>query len=170
AGRIDEGGSTVTQQLGRGLYSGDERSLARKVKEACLAIKLDRAWSKHRILETYMNQVYYGNHAYGVEAAAQTYFSKPARKLDLVEGALIAGLPQAPSLYDPFERPQDARARRDDVLRALVRTGAIPRAQYELAVSKPIDLDPGEIYTRIREPYFFSFVRDELVARYGANT
>ena len=78
AGRIVEGGSTITQQLVRNLYISNERTVQRKLKEACLATKLDRAWTKHRILTTYLNQVYYGNQAYGIEAAAQTYFSKPA--------------------------------------------------------------------------------------------
>ena len=84
ARKIVEGGSTITQQLVRNLYPiTSERTVQRKLKEACLAIKLDRAWSKRKILAGYMNQVYYGNHAYGVEAAARTYFSKPARKLSL---------------------------------------------------------------------------------------
>ena len=80
AGRIVEGGSTITQQLVRNLYIGNEKSFTRKAKEACLAIKLDSAWSKEKILETYLNQVYFGNHAYGIEAAAQTYFSKLVRR------------------------------------------------------------------------------------------
>ena len=104
AGKVVEGGSTITQQLVRNLYIGRERTLKRKVKEACLAIKLSRAWSKNRILGTYLNQVYYGNHAYGIEAASQTYFSRPARKLTLAQAALLAGLPQAPSVFDPFTR------------------------------------------------------------------
>src|ERR687896_2080024 len=83
AGRIVEGGSTITQQLVRNLYISNERTVQRKVKEACLATKLDRAWTKHKILTTYLNQVYYGNQAYGIEAASQTYFSKPAAKLTL---------------------------------------------------------------------------------------
>ena len=105
-----QGGSTITQQLVRNLYISNERTLQRKLKEACLAIKLNDAWSKQRILETYLNQVYYGNLAYGIEAAAQTYFSKPARALNLREAALLAGLTQAPSAYDPFVEPaQGAR-------------------------------------------------------------
>src|SRR6476659_5535373 len=92
AGQIVEGGSTITQQLVRNLYISNEQTVQRKVKEACLATKLDRAWTKQRILTTYLNQVYYGNHAYGIEAAAQTYFSKPASKLTLSESALLAGL------------------------------------------------------------------------------
>src|SRR5206468_9390341 len=97
ARRIVQGGSTITQQLVRNLYIGKEKTLRRKLIEACLAVKLSRAWSKGRILQAYVNQVYYGNHAYGIEAAAQTYFSKHARGLGLAQAALLAGLPQAPS-------------------------------------------------------------------------
>ncbi|HET9544422.1 MAG TPA: biosynthetic peptidoglycan transglycosylase, partial [Gaiellaceae bacterium] len=92
AGEIVEGGSTITQQLVRNLYIGNEKSFNRKAKEACLALKLDAEWTKERILETYLNQVYFGNHAYGIEAAAQTYFSKPAEELGLAQAALLAGL------------------------------------------------------------------------------
>ena len=123
--RVVEGGSTITQQLVRNLYISRERTLERKLKEACLAIKLDRAWSKQRILTGYMNQVYYGNHAYGVEAAARTYFSVPARALRIEQAALLAGLTQAPTTYDPFLHPERAIARRDEVLRAMFQTGAI---------------------------------------------
>src|SRR5918999_552337 len=108
SGEVVQGGSTITQQLVRNLYIGNERSLERKIKEACLARKVEQLHTKDWILETYLNQVYFGNHAYGIEAAAQTYFSKHARDLNLAEAALIAGLPQAPSAYDPFQRPAEA--------------------------------------------------------------
>ena len=136
-GEIVQGGSTLTQQLVRNLYIGRDVSWERKTKEACLAIKLERRglpklwgatpagltpaelkrWRKDRILETYLNQVYFGAHAYGAEAAAQTYFAKHAADLELAEAALIAGLPQAPSIFDPFQNPEQALARRNDVLR-----------------------------------------------------
>jgi penicillin-binding protein 1A len=171
AGHVVQGGSTITQQLVRNLYISRERTLKRKLKEACLAIRLSRARSKDWILGQYMNQVYYGNHAYGIEAAAQTYFSKDARDLNLVESALLAGLPQAPSVYDPLHRPAAARARRDQVLRALRDYGDITEARYLHAVAqKNLKLKPGRLYTRIREPYFFSYVRDKLIDEYGANT
>jgi penicillin-binding protein 1A len=171
AGHVVQGGSTITQQLVRNLYISKERTLSRKIKEACLAIKLSRARSKDWILGQYLNQVYYGNHAYGIEAAAQTYFSKRARFLTLSQSALLAGLPQAPSVYDPLHRPAAAIARRDQVLRAMRDSRDITQAQYETAVAqKDLRLRPGRLYTRIREPYFFSYVRDELIAEYGANT
>ena len=172
AGEAREGGSTITQQLVRNLYiRKNERTLRRKIVEACLAIKLSRNWSKRKILAEYMNTVYYGNHAYGVEAAARTYFSRPASKLSVLQSALLAGLPQAPSDYDPFDYPDLAIKRRNRVLEALYRNGDISYANYQEAIQvTDLKLKPGRIYTRIREPYFFSYVRDELVKKYGAET
>jgi penicillin-binding protein 1A len=171
AGKIVQGGSTLTQQLVRNLYISRERTLQRKIKEACLAIKLSRHWPKNRILQEWLNQVYFGNHAYGVEAAAQTYFSVTARELTLSQAALLAGLPQAPSVYDPFDNPQLALARRDEVLAALLGNGDIGVARYDAAVAdRSLHLRPGLLYSRIREPYFFGYVRDELIQAYGVNT
>jgi len=171
ARRIVQGGSTITQQLVRNLYIGKERTFRRKLVEACLAVKLSDAWSKDKILQAYMNQVYYGNHAYGIEAAAQTYFSRHARGLTLRQAALLAGLPQAPSDFDPFHAPAATLARRNEVLRAMLASHDVTAAQYRRAVSSDsLGLKPGRLYTRIREPYFFSFVRDQLIAQYGAQT
>jgi penicillin-binding protein 1A len=170
AGHLVQGGSTITQQLVRNLYISKERTFTRKIKEACLAIKLSRRWSKDRILAEYMNQVYYGNHAYGIEAASQTYFSEHAWQLSLPQAALLAGLPQAPSIYDPIHRPGAAVDRRDEVLAAMERYGAIKPVQYQWALEQKLKLRPGKLYTRIKEPYFFSYVRDQLIAEYGANT
>jgi penicillin-binding protein 1A len=170
-GRVVEGGSTITQQLVRNLYISRERTFERKIKEACLAIKLSRHWSKDRILAAWMNQVYFGNHAYGVEAAAQTYFSKPAKDLTMMEAALLAGLPQAPSLYDPILHPDDAFERRGEVLNALYANNDISYDQLQSGLAdRSLHLKPGRLYTRIREPYFFSFVRDQLIAKYGVQT
>ena len=167
-GKVVQGGSTITQQLVRNLYISRERTFTRKLREACLAVKLAQKWSKQRILTTYLNQIYYGSQAYGVEAAAQTYFSKPAKKLSLSQAALLAGLPQAPSKFDPFANPSAARARRKQVLRAMLTTGAISRHQYRKAVrNRSLHLEAGELYKKIRQPYFFSYVRDELVRVYG---
>jgi penicillin-binding protein 1A len=170
SGHVVQGGSTITQQLVRNLYIGNERSLQRKIKEACLARKLEDVHTKDWILASYLNQVYFGNHAYGVEAAAQTYFDRHAKDLNLVQAALIAGLPQAPSVYDPFERPAEAVRRRNEVLASMLSAGDIDRARYDGAVAAPLRLKAGEIYTKVREPFFFSYVREELIAKYGANT
>ena len=171
AGRFAQGGSTITQELVRNLYLSRERTLQRKLTEACLAIKLARQWSKSKILTAYMNQVFYGNHAYGIEAAAETYFSLPAKKLNLEQAALIAGLPQAPSSYDPFRNPEVALDRRNEVLHAMLVNGNITSSQYATAVaSKSLELKPGKRFQRIREPYFFSYVEELLQEEYGSNT
>jgi penicillin-binding protein 1A len=171
AGKVVEGGSTITQQLVRNLYTGQQKTFSRKIKEACLAVKLAQKWPKRKILDEYLNTVYYGNHAYGVEAAAQTYFSKHASQLSLVQSALLAGLPQAPSVYDPFHNPKAAVERRGEVLRAMLTNRDITLAQYQAALrSQALDLKPGRVYTSIKQPYFFSYVIDELERVYGANT
>ena len=167
AGEIVEGGSTITQQLVRNLYISREQTVQRKVKEACLATKLDRARTKQWILTTYLNQVYYGNRAYGIEAASRTYFTKPASRLLLSEAALLAGLTQAPSVFDPFTVPAKALARRNEVLRAMLDTGVITPRIYEKAVAAKLRLRRGKVYDAIREPYFFGYVRDRLIEEYG---
>jgi penicillin-binding protein 1A len=167
AGEIVEGGSTITQQLVRNLYISREQTVQRKVKEACLATKLDRARTKEWILTTYLNQVYYGNRAYGIEAASRTYFTKPASELLLSEAALLAGLTQAPSVFDPFTVPAKALSRRNEVLRAMLDTGVITSRIYEKAVAAKLRLRRGKVYDAIREPYFFGYVRDRLIEEYG---
>lgn len=168
---IVEGGSTITQQLVRNLFISREQTVERKLKEACLAVKLERRWSKQRILANYLNSVFYGNLAYGVEAAAQTYFSKSARELDLAEAALLAGLTQAPSAYDPFVDPAKALARRDQVLDAMARQGMITAdEQRRASADRSLGLRPGRLFTEIREPYFFGYVRDQLIRAYGVET
>ena len=167
AGEIVEGGSTITQQLVRNLYISREQTVQRKVKEACLATKLDRARSKEWILTTYLNQVFYGNRAYGIEAASRTYFSKPASELLVAEAALLAGLTQAPSVFNPFTVPARALVRRNEVLRAMLETGEITPRVYKLAAATKLNLRRGEVYDAIREPYFFGYVRDRLIEEYG---
>jgi penicillin-binding protein 1A len=171
AGKFAQGGSTITQELVRNLYLSRDRTLKRKLTEACLAIKLAQQWPKDKILTAYMNQVFYGNHAYGIEAAAETYFSRTAKELNLDQAALIAGLPQAPSSYDPFRNPEAALARRSDVLHAMLVNGAITSSQFARADAKTsLELKPGKRFIRIREPYFFSYVEDLLQQEYGSNT
>ena len=116
AGGIVEGGSTITQQLTKVLFLTPDKSLERKLKEAVLALELERRYSKDRILEMYLNQVYFGHGAYGVEAAARTYFGKSVSELNVREAALLAGLPRAPTTYSPFEHGEAAKRRREVVL------------------------------------------------------
>ncbi|HLX19638.1 MAG TPA: transglycosylase domain-containing protein [Gaiellaceae bacterium] len=171
AGKIVQGGSTITQELVRNLYLSRARTFQRKLTEACLAIKLGHDWSKQKILTAYLNQIYYGNHAYGIEAAAETYFSEPARSLTLDQAALLAGLPQAPSVYDPVVNPSSALFRRDAVLHAMLVNGDISNSEYDIAhADRSLGLHAGSQYTAIREPYFFSYVEDLLQQEYGTNT
>jgi len=168
SGRIVEGGSTITQQLVRNLYIGKpQRTLARKVKEACLAEKLAKRWTKKQILAGYLNEVFYGRHAYGAQAGAQTFFSTSAKKLTLPQAALLAGLPQAPTVYDPVRRPADALARRNEVLAAMLKHGYISRAQFASASASPLGLKLGTLYSAQRHPNFFGWATQQLVDRFG---
>jgi penicillin-binding protein 1A len=169
AGRIVEGGSTITQQLVRNLYIGrSQQTFSRKLKEACLAEKLAGTWTKRQILAEYLNEVFYGNHAYGAQAAAQTFFSTGARRLTLAQAALLAGLPQAPSVYDPVRHPDAALRRRNEVLRAMLDNGSITRRDYAQAVDDPLGLEPGTLYSSQRHPNFFGWASQQLVQRFGA--
>jgi penicillin-binding protein 1A len=167
-GQYVQGGSTITQELVRNLYIGNpQRTLSRKMREACLAEKLFQRHTRKQILAAYLNEVFYGRHAYGAQAAAQTYFSKGAAQLNLVQAALLAGLPQAPTSYDPLLNPQDAVARRNEVLRAMWKNGYITRAKLEQAVQKPLMLRPGHLYTQLHQPNFFGWATQQLGNRFG---
>jgi penicillin-binding protein 1A len=169
AGHIVEGGSTIEQELARNLYIGNnQKTLSRKLKEACLATQIADRWPKQKILASYLNEVYYGEHANGAEAAAQTYFSRSARHLGLVQAALLAGLPQSPTTYDPLARPKLARHRRNVVLKAMRDAGDISAATYRSAIRRPLYLRPGARYTAIQHPSFVSYVEQVLIQRYGA--
>ena len=169
AGKIVQGGSTITQELVRNLYIGDaSRTFSRKVKEACLALKLARVWPKQRILDGYLNEVFYGRSAHGAQAAAETFFSTRASDLTIAQAALLAGLPQAPTVYDPLLHPAMAMQRRDEVLRAMVEGGLISRDQFEKAISSPLGIKPGTLYARMQHPNFFGWAEQQLVAKYGA--
>src|SRR5215211_1239797 len=172
SGKTVQGGSTITQQLVRALYIKDpKQSFARKIREAKLASELERKHSKRWILENYLNDIPYGTvggrTAIGVEAAAVTYFAKHARGLTLAESAMIAGLPQAPSEYNPFRNPTAAVERRNEVLQAMVKNGLLDPARADAAAQAPLGLRHGTRYTQRREPYFFDYVQDELIKRYG---
>jgi penicillin-binding protein 1A len=172
--RTVEGGSTITQQLVRALYiENPDRTLTRKIREAELARQLEKRRSKTWILKEYLNSVPYGTvggrTAVGIEAAAETYFSKHAKDLELQEAALLAGLPQAPSEYNPFRNPTSALERRNDVLRKMVENDFISQRRAEAAMAKPLGLKQGTRYTRRREPYFFDYVEEQLIEEYGVN-
>lgn len=167
--RIVAGGSTITQQLARNFlldpHYAHSRTLERKARESILALKLTAHFSKDEILALYLNQTYYGNMAYGVESAAQRFFGKPVHELDLAECALLAGLPQAPSRYNPFANPQAATHRQHQVLDAMVRHHFITPAQAKAAREEPLHF--ADATTPIKAPHFVFYVINLLTDRYG---
>jgi penicillin-binding protein 1A len=174
-GKPVQGASTITQQLVRNLYiQNPEETLKRKLIEAHLAYEMEDAHTKEWILTAYLNTAPYGTvegeTAVGVEAAAQTYFGKPAKELGLTESALIAGLPQAPSEYNPFLDPHAALQRRNEVLAAMHEQEYIDGAEYREALHSGLGLSPGHKYRVIKDPFLFDLVQQELIDRYGINT
>ncbi|HEY6779352.1 MAG TPA: transglycosylase domain-containing protein, partial [Thermoleophilaceae bacterium] len=172
SGNTVQGGSTITQQLVRALYIRDpKRDYSRKIREAKLAQELEDEHSKRWILHQYLNDIPYGTvggrTALGVEAAAVTFFDKHVKDLDLDEAALLAGLPQAPSQYNPFRNPTAALERRNEVLGKMVDNGYITQAQADKASQAKLELKHGTRYTTRREPFFFDFVQEELIEKYG---
>src|SRR5215212_3194816 len=170
-----QGGSTITQQLVRALYIKDAtRNFKRKVREAKLASELEDEHPKHWILTAYLNNVPYGTvngeTAVGLEAAAEIFFSKHAKDLTLEQAALLAGLPQAPSEYNPFKNPSAALGRRNEVLRAMVKSRYITQSEAAEAIDKPLGVKAGTKYFRRSEPYFFDYVSELLIEKYGLNT
>jgi penicillin-binding protein 1A len=174
-GKPVQGASTITQQLVRNLYiRHPEDTLERKIKEAALAEELFEQHSRRWILNTYLNTAPYGTNegqtALGVEAAAQVYFDKAASELNLTESALIAGLPQAPSEYNPFLDPKAALQRRNEVLGTMWEQGYITHDRYLKARTSGLGLDKGHRYTHVNDPFLYRLVEQELIERYGINT
>lgn len=163
-----QGGSTITMQLVKNLYDPNApRTIAQKIKEVALAQQVESRYSKDEILAKYLNGVFYGQNAVGVQAASLTYFDKPVWAIDLPQAALLAGLPQAPSAYNPFINPAAAVARRNVVISEMGAQGHITPGQAAQAIAAPLDLKHGKSYERKKEGYFFDFVRKELISRYG---
>ena len=170
-----QGGSTITMQLVRNLYlGGDQHTLRQKVIEAKLALDYNEHHSKHSILTSYLNSVPYGTlggqTAVGVQAAARIFFDKPASQLDLEQSALLAGLPQAPSQYNPFLDASAARERRNEVLTKMAELHYISGAAASAAEHAPLEVKHGNYYSQRSEPFFFEYVREQLVHRYGKKT
>ncbi len=168
AGSLVEGGSTLTQQLAKNMFLTQERTFTRKIKEALLAIIIERKFSKQEILQAYLNQVYFGEGAYGVETGAQVYFGKHASELNLAESALLAGLPRGPNIYSPYIDSKAALERRLTVLSGMVKQGYITQEQANKAQSQPIAL-AGKKKRAVQASYFLDYIAAELVERYGAN-
>src|SRR3954451_13183628 len=169
-----QGGSTITMQLARNIYISKERTYQRKIREAKVAEEIEQEHSKQWILAKYLNTVPYGTvggqSAIGAKAAARIYFNKRLGELTLREAALLAGLPQAPSLYSPLRSPGAAKSRRNDVLAEMAKLGMISQDTARKTMRRGLGLDPSTYFTRRRESYFFDFVKDELIKEYGAKT
>ncbi|HEY5528383.1 MAG TPA: transglycosylase domain-containing protein, partial [Thermoleophilia bacterium] len=167
---IVQGGSTITQQFIKNAYIRSDRTLDRKLREAAMAYQLEKQWSKEKILDEYLNIIYFGEGAYGVQAAAQDYFGVDAKDLTIAQAALLAGLPKAPSNYDPRRDPKAAQARRDLVLNKMFQQRYITSAQLQDALATPLKLTTATSSATQKVPYWVEMVREQLVARYGSST
>ena len=166
AHKIVAGGSTITQQTAKTLYLSNERTWSRKVRELYYAFLIESKYSKDEILSMYCNSIYFGQGAYGVELAARTFFAKYARDLSLAEAALLAGLPQSPSYYDPYIRPDEAKNRQTQVLQRMLEEGMISESEKEAALKEPLQYKRAQ-FADNEAPYFVAMVRDYLRDKYG---
>ena len=168
ANKTLQGGSTITQQLVKSALLTPDRTIKRKFKEIILALWTEKVYSKDKILEMYLNQVPYGGSSYGIEEAAKTYFGKEAKELTLEEAAMLAGLPQAPSIYSPYNDPEAAKQRRNEVLRAMEKEKYIDHETRVFAEKTEITVLPPK--TSIKAPHFVFYVKSQLEDKYGIST
>jgi penicillin-binding protein 1A len=169
AGAIVQGGSTITQQVTKSFLLTPERSYTRKIKEAVLAYRIDKTFSKEEILFLYLNQIYLGHGAYGVQAAAQNYYGKSVEELSLAECAILAGLPQAPSKYSPFRHPERAKQRQIYVLNRMVAEGFITNIQATEAINEKLDIKPRRNWFIEAVPFYTEYVRQYVEKKYGSD-
>ena len=162
-----QGASTITQQVAKTYLLSSERTYTRKVKELILSWRIEKAYTKHEILELYLNRIYLGNGSYGVGAAAQTYFSKTLGELSLQERAMIAGMPQAPTRYNPVRNPSAAKARRDIVIGRLLDEGYVTEAEAEAAKASPLGLNISPLKQGEDAPHFAEYIRQMVLKQYG---
>ncbi|MDO4807558.1 MAG: PBP1A family penicillin-binding protein, partial [Coriobacteriales bacterium] len=169
-----EGASTITQQLVRNTVLSDEQfeqTLKRKVREAYIAMQMEKRYTKDQILMMYINTIYYGHAAYGIQAAAITYFNKDAKNLTLAEAALLAGLPQSPTYYDPTENPEAAVQRRNTVLDRMLTAGDITKEEHDAAQAEPLTLNQGQVIDEQGDyPYFTEYVKQQLLKEFDQDT
>ena len=167
--KVVQGGSTITQQLVKNSCVTNARTISRKLKEAALAWQLEQHWQKLRILTAYLNTIYFGNGAYGIQRAAQTYFNSTASRLTLAQAALLAGIPADPSRYDPVTNPKAARARRLEVLKAMFAQRDITARDLRRAARAPLPHAEDVHLPGIEgpAPYFVNYVKQQLIERYG---
>lgn len=168
-GKPAQGASTITQQYVRNIYLSSEKTLERKVKEAILAYRIEQIYSKETILEKYLNTVYFGNGCYGVETAALTYFGKHAKDLTVAEAALLAGLVQRPSYYNPYTNLNEVINRRNLVLKKMFELGYLSKDEYERALKEKVNLKPLRQRGYYFAPYFVEYVKELLISRYGVD-
>ncbi|PWN56470.1 penicillin-binding protein 1A [Abyssibacter profundi] len=166
-GEKSQGGSTITMQLARNFFLTSERTYERKLREIYLALEIEKQLSKEEILERYLNKIFLGNRAYGVGAAAEVYYGKPAAELNLAQSAMIAGLPKAPSSYNPIANPERALIRRNYVLRRMRELGYINASQFDAAVSAPVTAELARGLGEIDADYVAEMLRADMVERYG---
>lgn len=166
-GYASQGASTITMQLARNAFLNTEKTMERKFKEALLAIKMEQNLSKAEILEVYLNKIYLGNRAYGIAAAAETYYGKTLDELTLAQAAMIAGLPKAPSRYNPIANPERAMIRRNYILKRMMQLKYISHEQYQVALDEPNTAKPHKPEIETQAPYLAEMVRAEIVKRFG---
>lgn len=169
SGHIQTGGSTITMQVAKNFFLTSERSFSRKINEILLALQIERELSKNEILELYVNKIYLGNRAYGIEAAAQVYYGKSIRDTSLSQMAMIAGLPKAPSRYNPLANAPRSKERRDWILGRMLKLGRIDQERFEAAIAEPIDASYHGPQPELEAPYIAEMVRAEMVGRYGSD-
>ncbi len=166
--KVEGGGSTLTQQLVKNALLTADRSVVRKIKELILAVQVERAYSKDQILEMYLNEIPYGGTAYGIEAAANLYFGKDAKDLDLAEASLLAGLPQRPSVYSPYgTHPELSKVRQKEVLQRMVDDGYIAKDQANKAVNEDLTFRTSRTEVGFKAPHFVLYVKEKLIEQFG---
>lgn len=166
-GRKSQGGSTITMQVARSFYLTRQKTFARKLREILFAIKIEHKVKKEKILELYLNKIFLGNRAYGVEAAAEIYYGKHVKELRLDQYAVLAGLPKAPSTLNPLANPEASKKRRDHVLGRMYNQGYIDKKAYDEAINAPIDATYHDLQTEVKAPYAAEVVREQLEQMYG---
>ncbi|SFK26154.1 penicillin-binding protein 1A [Methylophaga sulfidovorans] len=166
-GEKSQGGSTITMQVARNFFLSNEKTYLRKLNEIILALEIEKVLSKEEILSLYLNKIYLGNRAYGVGAAANVYYGKPLDQLSLSEMAMIAGLPKAPSAYNPIANPERATVRRNYVLRRMCEVGFITKADYDEAIKAPVTASYHGPEIKVYAPYVSEMVRTELINKFG---
>ncbi len=167
-GSASQGASTITMQLARNSFLNAEKTVDRKLKETLLAFRMEQEYSKAEILELYLNKIYLGKSAYGVAAAAETYYGKTLDQLTLAQAAMIAGLPKAPSRYNPIANPERAMIRRNYILQRMLEFGHISQTEYQTAINEPNTAQVHKTEIETNAPYLAEMVRAEIVKRYGA--